>query len=244
MKIIATIEARMGSSRLPGKVLLPAMGEPMLYWLIKRLKKSRLIDDLIIASSIDQKDDQISDFAKKHSLNFFRGSEDNVMLRVIKAAESLDAELIVQITGDCPLIDPEITDQVIELYLNNITDFASNSIIRTYPDGMDVQVFSLHSIKKSYSLVTSELDREHVSSHMARNNQLFKQLNLKAPKKLFWPDLGLTLDQKEDYKLIKNIFEYFNDLNADFNCFDIIEYLRNNKKLLNINSHVIRKEYS
>ena len=195
MKIIATIEARMSSSRLPGKVLMEAAGTPMLYHLLKRLSKAQFIDDFIIATTDNPKDDQIINFANSHNFKFFRGSEDDVMSRVIGAAEFMNAELVVEITGDCPLIDPSIVDQVISTFLNNDVEYVSNVDVRSFPDGMDVQVFSLKTLKKSASLTKDEKDREHVTLHIRKNPEIFSRINFVSPPELFWPELGLTLDE-------------------------------------------------
>lgn len=242
MKIIATIEARMASSRLPGKVLMEAAGTPMLYHLLKRLSKAQFIDDFIIATTDNPKDDQIINFANSHNFKFFRGSEDDVMSRVIGAAEFMNAELVVEITGDCPLIDPSIVDQVISTFLNNDVEYVSNVDVRSFPDGMDVQVFSLKTLKKSASLTKDEKDREHVTLHIRKNPEIFSRINFVSPPELFWPELGLTLDEYPDYILIKNIIEnFFRKNKSYFTCHEVINYLKKNKSLLKINENILRK---
>ena len=242
MNIIATIEARMSSSRLPGKVLMEAAGVPMLYHLIKRLSKARFIDDLIIATTNNSKDDQIVEFAKKHNINFFRGSEDDVMGRVIGAAEYMNAEVVVEITGDCPIIDPSIVDQIIFTFLNNDVDYVSNVEFRSFPDGMDVQVFKLETLKKSANLTNDKKDREHVTLHIRKNPQLFSRINFVSPTELFWPNLGLTLDEYKDYILIKKIIEDFDKKKIEyFSCYEVVDYLKKNTSLTKINEKVLRK---
>ena len=241
MRIISTIEARMGSTRLPGKVLLPVIKSTMLELLIERLKKVELIDQIIVATTISEKDKPIVDLCEKNSLKYYRGSEDDVMDRVINAANSLSADLIVEITGDCPLIDPSIVDQLIRIYLANKVDYVSNAIIRSYPDGMDVQVFSLDTLKRSSKMTSKKLDREHVTLHIRNNPEIFSHINVVAPKELHFPKLGLTLDEEEDYFLIKKIFEELYKVNKYFNCFDIIRFLDDNLHLYSINNHVKRK---
>ena len=159
MRIISTIEARMNSSRLPGKVLLKAGGIPLLLHLTNRLKKVKIIDDLIIATTKKIEDDVIVDFARSNNIKFFRGSENDVMSRVIGAAESLNADVVVEVTGDCPIIDTSIVEQIIKTYLNNNVDYVSNVHKRSYPDGMDVQVYSLKTLKKSSSMTKKKLHR-------------------------------------------------------------------------------------
>lgn len=225
-KIVATIEARMTSSRLPGKVLFPVNGMPLLGLLVERLRKVPLIDQIVLATTINQTDDILENFAQDFAIACYRGSEENVMQRVIQAAESVGGEIIVETTGDNPLIDPLIIEQVLLLYLHNECDYASNVEIRSYPIGMDTQVFSLETLKRSYQMTVDPLDREHVTRHIRQNSHLFKKLHLVANSQLTWPDLALTLDEPADYQLIKNIVEYFDIHKKEFSCLDIIELLR------------------
>lgn len=241
MKIISTIEARMSSSRLPGKVLLKANGKPMLQHLIERLNSIKKINQIVIATTTNNADDAIVDFAKSLKVDFYRGSEKDVMQRVIEAAESVNADLIVQITGDCPIIDPNIISLCLETYLSSNVDYLSNANLRTYPDGMDVQIFKLDILKDSASRTKSRLDREHVTLHIKKNPQLYSQLNLLASQKDFFPELGLTLDEKEDYLLISKIINHFKNKNYFFKCHEVINLLKDKKEWLEINNHIIRK---
>ena len=143
-KIVASIEARMTSNRLPGKVLMEATsGVSMLEYMINRVKKSRLIDDIIVATTVNKEDNGIIDLCKKLNIKYYRGSEHDVLLRVLEAHEFVGSDLIVELTGDCPLIDPVVVDKVIQKYLKNNYDYVSNTHIKSYPDGFDVEIFSL-----------------------------------------------------------------------------------------------------
>ena len=202
MKVAAIIEARMTSKRLPGKVLLNSgINTPFLYCLVDRIKKVKKIDEVIVATTTNFEDDKIADFCKKNKVSCFRGSENDVMGRVLRAAICYKAELIVEITGDCPIIDPKIISLVLNTHLNNKSDYTSNNNIRSYPDGMDVQIFSTKILKKSYNLVKTDLEKEHVTLEIRRSSQ-YKKINIVAPQNYYYPDLGLTLDEKEDYQLI------------------------------------------
>ena len=240
MKIAAIVEARMSSSRLPGKVLLKANNKPMLEHLIDRLKSIKLIESIIIATTLNPSDDIICDLAKKNKIFYFRGSENNVLERVVKASNYYDPKIIVQITGDCPIIDPNIVDQIVMIYLENKCDYVGNSHIRSYPDGMDVQVFSKRNLLKSYSMARKKLEFEHVTLNMRMNPKIFKPLHVIAPKNIFWPELGLTLDENEDYKLLKKIIEYFPKKYL-FTCLEVVNLLKKNKKWIKINQHIKRK---
>jgi spore coat polysaccharide biosynthesis protein SpsF len=241
MKIVATIEARMTSSRLPGKVLLPVLGQPMLHHLITRLRAVKSINEIVIATTTNVADDVLVEFAAKEKVMVFRGSELDVMARVIGAAELGGADVIVEITGDCPIIDPDIVEQTIQMYLHHDAAYVSNAHIRSYPDGMDTQVFRLCTLKKSASLTTDPLDREHVSLHIRNHPELFTKVHLVAPPSLCWPELGLTLDEPKDYELLKNIIEHFGPDNPLFSCLDVVRLLRQKPEWVAINQTVVRK---
>jgi len=240
-KIVATIEARMTSTRLPGKVLLEANGKPMLAHLISRLRIVPSVKEIILATTVNKADEPLAEFARRAGVAFFRGSEDDVMGRVVGAAESASADIIVEITGDCPIIDPAIIEQAIQMFLHNKCDYAGNAHARSYPDGMDTQVFRLETLKKSYAMTTDRSEREHVSLHMRRHPELFAHVHLIAPPDLYWPELGLTLDTYDDYILLKRIIEHFGDLNPTFSCKEVIAFLENNPDFANINEHIKRK---
>jgi len=241
MKTVATIEARMTSSRLPGKPLLPAADLPMLGHLIRRLQTVSSLQGIVLATTINCSDDPLATLAEKMGVEVYRGSEDDVLARVIGAAEQSKADTIVEITGDCPIIDPDIIEQIVQIYIHNDADYVSNANERSYPDGMDVQVFSLATLKRSAALTSDPLDHEHVTLHIKNNPKLFSQINVIAPPEICWPELGLTLDEEDDYILIKAIIEHFYSENPLFSCLDVVRYLRRFPELVSINDAVIRK---
>ncbi len=241
LKYVATIEARMTSSRLPGKVLLKALGRPMLGHLLARLRAVPSIDEIVLATTTNPADDPLAEFAGEERIRTFRGSENDVMARVISAAEFADADVIVEITGDCPIIDPDIVEQTIRTFKSNDADYVSNAHVRSYPDGMDTQVFALETLKRSSSMTNLPLDREHVSLHMRKHPGLFPHLNLVAPPSLHWHELGLTLDEPADYELIKKIIEYFGEAKPLFACHEVIGLLREKPEWVAINSKIQRK---
>ena len=198
MKFVATIEARMTSTRLPGKVMLEAAGKPMLEHLVERLKLVKYIDEIVIATTKNSTDDLMEEFSNRLRVKVFRGDEENVMSRVIEAGKSANADVIVEITGDCPIIDHEIIEQTIQVYKHNSVDYVSNNNIRSYPDGMDVQVFALEKLIESSKMTNNALDQEHVTLHIRNNPELFSRINLHSTPELYLPDLGLTLDEQED----------------------------------------------
>jgi spore coat polysaccharide biosynthesis protein SpsF len=241
MKVVATIEARMTSTRLPGKVLLSALGRPMLHHLVSRLRAVPSIDEIVLATTTNSTDDPLMAFAAAEKLTAFRGSEDDVMARVIDAAEHGGADVVVEITGDCPIIDPDLVEQTIRMFFHHDADYVSNALVRSYPDGMDTQVFSLEALRRSASMTSDPLDREHVSRHICRHPELFSRVHLIAPPSLHWPELGLTLDELADYQLLKKIIETLGPADPLFGCHDAIQLLRTNPEWVEINRAIVRK---
>ncbi|WP_440911610.1 cytidylyltransferase domain-containing protein [Candidatus Pelagibacter sp.] len=244
MKIVSIVQARMNSSRLPGKVLMKINGKPMISFLTDRLRKLKKIDQIIIATTKNKKDDQIVSFCKKNKLDFYRGSEKNVLKRIFDAANFFKADIILFITGDCPLIDIGIIEKQLIYFIRNRKklDYLGNSFIRSYPVGMDFQIFNFNTLKKNFKISKKRLEQEHVTLGIKRNSNQFKIKNLVASKNLFWPELGLTLDEKEDFILIKKIILYFKNKNKNyFNCSNIINLLKKKNNWIKINSHIIRK---
>ena len=228
-KIGCIIEARTNSRRLPNKVLLPVLGKPILYWLVNRIKKIKKINKIILATTLNENDDILVDFAKKNKINFFRGSEQNVVKRVCGAAEKFNINTIVEITSDCPVIDINIVQQLLDIYEKNSAEYVNNCNYRSYPDGMDVQIFNTNSLKKTLKNTKNSKELEHVGLYLMRNPQKFKTINVIAPKKIFFPHLGLTLDENKDYILLKRIIEYFGKKNPYFSCEEIIQLLDKKK---------------
>jgi len=241
MKIVATIEARMTSSRMPGKVLLPAAGKPMLEHLINRLQSVPSLDGIVTATTTNRADDELENQSYKLGVGCYRGSEHDVMTRVIEAAESAGADVVVAITGDCPIIDPQIVEQTIRVFIANNADYVSNGHVRSYPDGMDTQVFRLETLKRSAAMTRDPLDHEHVTLHIRNHPEIFSHIHLVAPPELHWPELGLTLDEPRDYELLTKVIEYFETKNPLFGCRDVVQLLRQMPDWVAINDGVVRK---
>jgi len=241
-KVVATIEARMTSSRLPGKVLLDLGGMPVLEFMLRRLKVSRYLDDVVIATTVNEQDDEIVSLCEKLNCSYFRGSEEDVLTRVLDAAASVKTDIIVELTGDCPFIDIAIVDEVIELYFSGDYNYGSNVVERSYPDGFDVEVFSLEDLKKVDKLTQNPIDRVHVSSYFYSNPDQFKLVNLKAKGDDYWPELGVTLDEESDYEFLKALFSEINLPVEEIRLSNVISSVRNKPKLLEINGNVRRKE--
>jgi len=241
MKFVATIEARMTSSRLPGKPLLKSAGKTMLEHLVARLQMVSSLDTIVLATTTNKADNPLVSEAERLGIQFFRGSEDDVMNRVISAAASVGGDVVVEITGDCPIIDPSIVEQTIAMFKAHSVDYVSNAMLRSYPDGMDVQVMGLHILRKSSAMTSDPLDLEHVTLHIRNNSEIFSRVHLVAPPELHWPELGLTLDEQRDFVLIDHLINVFHEVRPNFSCLDAINYLKANPSLLSINNTVARK---
>tara|TARA_X000000950_G_C13852742_1_gene635251 strand:+ start:799 stop:1536 length:738 start_codon:yes stop_codon:yes gene_type:complete len=242
MKIIATIEARMNSTRLPGKVMMEIGGIPSLGYMVNRVKQSNYIDSIVIATTTNTADTTIVEYAKSmEGIYSTRGSENDVMGRVIQAGKEYNADIIVELTGDCPMIDPNIIDKAINLFLNYEVEYVSNVDIRSYPDGMDVQVMKLDTLIDSYKRTKSSLEREHVTLNIRRDKKRYRRIDMIAEDEVYWPDLGLTLDEDEDLKFLRLIVERLGKRAEKATCNDIVKLLKKEKELLLINQNIARK---
>ena len=201
MKISAIIEARMTSSRLPGKVLMKPNNKTFFEILVKRLRYVKELSSIILATTINKTDDELVKKAKNLKLKVFRGSEHHVVNRVLNAAKKFKAEIILGITADCPLIDPDIVSNTIQMYLKNDVDYVSNGHIRSFPDGMDCQVFSLKILKESYALIKTELEKEHLGLVIRNNIKKFRKITLIAPNS----EIFMLGDEVRIHQVIANL---------------------------------------
>lgn len=223
MRVNISIEARMTSSRLPGKVLKNVIGKPFLELMIERIKRAKYIDDIIIATTINQTDDPIIELCEKLKVKYYRGSELDVLERVYLAHKEFQSDIVIETTGDCPLIEPKLIDNCILTYLNQDFDYVATSEERTYPNGQNIQVFAFKLLEYLNYNALTEYDREHVSPHIYQNPDKFNIKYIDAKKAHFAPDLRLTLDTQEDFAFIKEIYEHFYPSNKDFNLEEILK---------------------
>ena len=245
MKIGAIMQARTSSTRLPGKVLkeLPyASGITCLEQVIRRLKKSEKLNDIIVATTKEKEDNEIIIIAKKENVKYFRGSKENVLSRYYFAAKENNIDLIVRITSDCPCIDADITDLTIDEHINKMVDYTTNSLLRTYPHGLDVEVFNFNALEKANKNATKDYEKEHVTPYINRNPQKFKINIVKATKELYAPDIRVTLDTEEDYSLLCAIYDYLYPKNKYFNAYDIVNLFKGKPWLKLINKKIIQKK--
>lgn len=240
MKKVCIIQARMGSTRLPGKILKEIDGKPLLEYQIERLKKCKLIDELIIATTTNEEDNQIEGFCLKNNIQSYRGSEQDVLARYYGAAREFNADIIIRITSDCPIIDPDVVDEVIENYENSHFDYVSNTLERTYPRGMDTEVFSFKVLEKAFNNAKEQYEREHVTPYFYNNPSKFKLGNV-----FYTSDESYhrwTVDTEEDYALIRNIIRELNSPQNVFTLKDILSLLRDYPEWVKINAHIEQKK--
>ncbi|MBN1688183.1 MAG: glycosyltransferase family protein [Candidatus Omnitrophica bacterium] len=238
--ILGILQARTSSSRLSEKVLKPLLGVPMLLRQIERLKRSRRIDKLIVATSELQDDDPIEKICQKESIDCFRGSLDDVLDRFYQAAQKTQARQIVRLTGDCPLADPGLIDQIIEFHLRGGYDYTSNAFEPTYPDGLDAEVLTYSCLKRMWKEAALKSEREHVTAFIYHHKEKFRIGNFKSP--IDYSRLRWTVDESEDFELITKIYEALYFRNPEFDWQDVLNWLKRHPEMTKINEHVGRNE--
>ena len=237
-RIFATIEARMTSSRLPGKVLMEAAGKPFLEHMVERLNRVSCLDGIVIATTNNSTDDKVAELAANLGVCCHRGSESDVLQRVLDAAIANRVDVIVETTGDCPLIDPSLVDDCIQEFLGSKVDYVSNILERTYPIGMDTQVFSTGLLADVAGRTVDPVDREHVSLFIYRHPEIYSLKNVSAIPELTRPQLRLTLDTPKDFELLRKIFETLYPKEPHFSLRDIIRFIDSDPALEKINADV------
>lgn len=246
MNIVCIIQARTTSSRLPNKVLLKLpYGEDstVLEQVIKRVQKSKKVNNIVVATTTNEDDDKIEELCKTIKINCYRGSEDNVLSRYYKAAKKFDADYIIRITSDCPCIDSEIIDELVEKHINEKNDYTSNSLIRTYPHGLDCEIFSYDALKDAYNNAKEKFEYEHVTPYIYRTNKDKYQIGqLKLLKRKGAEKIRITLDTNEDYILLCALFDELYLNNNYFGCSEIIDLFEEKKWLYLINNSIKQKK--
>jgi len=238
LKNLAIIQARMSSTRLPGKVLLPLSDKPVLEHVIQRVRNCKLVDKVVVATTVHDSDDIIEDWCKKKNFEYYRGSLEDVLDRFYKVASQFKAENILRITADCPVIDSGIIDEVIEKYHEGNFDFYGLS--GEFPDGLDCTMFSFKALETAWKNAKLQSEREHVGPYMVNHPELFAIGGYEKFKNL--AHLRLTLDDPRDYQLLSTIFKKLYDIDNFFNHEMIINLLNESPELLKINSEIIRNE--
>jgi spore coat polysaccharide biosynthesis protein SpsF len=238
MRTVVIIQARMGSTRLPGKALMKIEDKPMLWHVINRLKYCKLVNEIVVATSVNKNDDLIEKYCKQNHIICSRGSEDDVLARYYEAAKKYEANIIVRITSDCPLIDPKIVDLVIQKHKEKSVDYTSNTLKRTFPRGLDVEVFDFNALEKAFIETKEPYQREHVTVYIYEHPELFKVYSVENNQDLSC--LRLTVDEEKDLEFVGEVYKRLYSKKIFF-MEDILKVLDNEPSLVEINKEVKQK---
>lgn len=242
MRVVIIVQARMGSSRFPGKVLKKVLDKPLLEYQLERLRRVRLAHDIVIATTTDPKDDAIVTACQIWGVHVYRGSEEDVLSRYYETARLHHADVVVRITADCPLIDPRVVDDVIRRYLEQaeLVDYVSNTLQRSYPRGMDTEAFSFEVLEEAYFEASQAPEREHVTPFIYRHPERYRLANV-----IYASDQShhrWTVDTPEDFQLIERILQSIYPKNPYFTLEDVLDLLTDHPEWIKINSHIQQKE--
>jgi spore coat polysaccharide biosynthesis protein SpsF len=238
--VIAIVQARMGSTRLPGKVLMNLAGKPMLARSFERIRKAKNIDEIVISTTTNSQDDQIISLCYEFGWNFFRGSENDVLDRYYQTAREYHAKTIVRLTSDCPLIEPIVIDRIIDkfLALEPDIDYVSNVFpLRTFPRGLDTEVIGMSALERCWKKETNPAYREHVTPYIHHNPEKFRIREVNNERDL--SVMRWTVDTPEDFDFVNRIYQHFNE--NWFSWIDILDLLQKHPELLEINNRIVQK---
>jgi len=239
-KVTAIIQARTGATRLPSKVLEELAGEPMLARVVNRTGRAKTLDAVVVATTVKPADDAIANLCKARGWQLFRGSEDDVLDRYYQTALNYQADIVVRITADCPLIDPEIIDKAINVFLTDYPslDYVSNSLIHTFPLGLDVEVMSFTALTRAWNEDTNPAWREHVTPYIQRHPDKFKIRDVTDDKDYSY--MRWTVDTIEDLAFVRKVYDHFK--NDTFSWREVLELLKEHPEWLEINRDIQQKE--
>lgn len=241
MKTSAIIQARMGSTRLPGKVLADIEGRPLIDHVINRTRAAPNLHAVIVATTTNAEDDVLADYLRGRSVEVFRGSEQDVLSRYFECAKTSNSDVIVRVTADDPLKDPAVIARALTLLLGDPTlDYCSNTLTLTYPEGLDIEVVTMKALARAHAEAKLPSEREHVTPYIWKNPDLFKLHNFTHTEDLSaW---RLTVDRPQDLELMRKIFAHFSSLGDDFDLDSLIQLLKNQPELRSINSSIMPRE--
>jgi spore coat polysaccharide biosynthesis protein SpsF len=240
LKIVAIIQARMSSTRLPGKVLMDLEGETVMARVVNRVRRCHEINEVLIATTDRPADDAIVAECRKLSAAVSRGDEKDVLDRYFRAAQLSKAEVIVRITSDCPLIDPEITSKTINAFLEAHPDYASNSLERTYPRGLDTEVFSFDVLAKCWREAAKPYEREHVTPYIYEHPEKFRLLSIKNDQD--YSGHRWTVDTPEDLEFVRAVYARLAN-RPDFSGRDVVHLMEREPQLMELNRHIKQKAF-
>lgn len=234
MRVVCIVQARMGSSRLPGKVLELILGKPLLGYLLDRLERVPELSQIVVATTNQPQDDAVAEYCHSRAVEIYRGSSEDVLERYYEAAKKFQADIIVRITADCPLIDPAVVRQVVAHYVDkqDCYDYVSNTQDRSFPRGMDVEVCSLSALEAAHRNATDALEREHVTLHIYRRPEQFRIGSF---------EYRLTVDTPQDLLLIRQIIETLHPHGEEYTLADILQLLGRRPEWVKVNAHIRQK---
>lgn len=241
MSVILVTQARIGSSRLPGKVLKKIGNKTLLDIHLERIKKSKLLDEIIVATTIEERSQKIVEIADNQDVGYYKGSIDNVLDRFYQSVTAKKPDWVVRVTSDCPLLDPDVIDLVISMALKNDVDYCSNILVEDFPDGQDVEVFKFSALKKAWEEATLDIDKEHVTPYIRRNSSfkggdIFSSIDVPCFKN--FNHIRMTVDEPKDFEVISWII---NQVGTEKTWIEYVELMEENKEMLK-NSSIIRNE--
>jgi spore coat polysaccharide biosynthesis protein SpsF len=240
MKVVAIIQARTGSTRLPGKVLMDIAGKPMLWHVIERVKRCKTIDQIVVATTEQDKDKAIIELARRCGVETFAGSEDDVLDRYYQTARKFNAGIVVRITSDCPLIDPIIVDKVVNYYKDNIEKIDYVNTAPSFPEGVDTEVFCFNALETAWKDAKKRYEREHVTMYMHGNPAIFRLATIENDKDM--SAIRFVVDRMEDLTAVREIFKYLYKSGEVFYTQDIINLLEEKPEIMEMNKNILRNE--
>jgi len=233
------VQARTGSRRLPKKVIALIEKKPLIWHVINRLKHVKKYEQIVLCTTKSPKDDVLVELAKKSGINYFRGSSYDVLDRFYYCLLKFNADPIIRITGDCPLIDPKLIDKLLDVYNKNKYDYVTNNLPPTFPDGLDIEIFSFKTLEKTYKNAKLKSEREHVTPYIRNHSQKFKIYNLKNRENL--SHLRWTVDESKDLKLVRKIYSLMKP-SITFDHGEILKAISKFPSLTQINQNIIRNK--
>ena len=246
MRTVAIIQARMGSTRLPGKVMRTLCGDTVLAHVVSRVKACSLVDEIVIATTVSTSDDVIATEAEKRNVRFYRGSEENVLERYYLAAKQYSADIVIRVTSDCPLLDPSILSSMLEEFVSKQSavvsiDYLSNSLVRTYPRGLDVEIFTFTALERAYLEATQHHEKEHVTPYIYQHPEIFTVQDYIGGVVL--SSYRWTLDTEEDFRLIDEVYSALYSEGRIFKMDEIMALMEERPELKGINAHIEQKQF-
>ncbi len=239
MKNLLIIQARTGSSRLPNKVLKELCGEPMLQHIVERTQKCKKVEHILVATTIREEDSAIEELCQRIHVDCYRGSENDVLDRYYQAAKKYNPMNVIRITADCPFIDPVVIDQIIQIHENGGYDYTSNTLVETYPDGLDTEVFTFGALEKAWKKADLASEREHVTPYIKFKDG-FPRFSVETTPSL--ATKRWTVDTEDDFAVVTQIYNALYNKENIFLMDDIIAFLDNNPQIEKINEGIIRNE--